>query len=646
MQFHLNGFNPGDPDVFEPAEDNEPASKTGDLPTQVDVLIAGCGPAGLCLAAQLSMFPEIKTMIVEPKSGPMEKGQADGINVRSMEMFQAFGFAEKIKRESVWINETTFWKPDLNNPQNIIRNGRIQDVEDGLSEMPHVLMNQARVHDMFLDIMRNSPTRLVPNYRLKVLDLKVEADTPDYPVAVTIAHTDPDRDGQTETVRARYVVGCDGARSNVRTAIGGVLHGDAAHQAWGVMDVLAKTDFPDIRMKSIIQSSHEGNILVLPREGGFLVRFYVELDKLNANERVANRDLTIDNIIAAANRILPPYSLDVKEVVWWSIYEIGHRLTDKFDDVPSDKTTEQTPRVFTAGDACHTHSPKAGQGMNVSMGDTFNLGWKLISVLTGRADPGLLHTYSSERWAAAKGLVDFDHEWSRVVSAPPGKTDPNDASIPQFQKHFIEGGRFTAGLTIRYDPSALTGGPDWQHLATGFEIGTRFHSAPVIRLADAKPMQLGHVVTADARWRVFVFSGEQNPTNPSSAISKLCNYLENDPQSPLSVHTPQGADIDAVIDVNAVFQQGFRDLKLENMPPLLTPGKGKYGLTDYEKIYCADQKNGPDIFDLRGVNCEQGCVIIVRPDQYIGHILPLDAFSDLADFFRRILLDQSKNKAD
>ena len=105
MQFHLDGFRPGDPDVQAPAPNLRDRSAT--LPETVDVLIAGCGPAGLCLAAQLSE-PSIRTMIVEPKLAPMEKGQADGINLRSMEMFQAFGFADKVKRESVWIDETTF----------------------------------------------------------------------------------------------------------------------------------------------------------------------------------------------------------------------------------------------------------------------------------------------------------------------------------------------------------------------------------------------------------------------------------------------------------------------------------------------------------------------------------------------------------
>ena len=115
------------------------------IPEEVDVLIAGTGPAGLCLAAQLSHFPEITTMIVDPIPGPLEKGKADGINTRTMEMFQAFGFADKVKRESYWVNQTSFWMPDPMQPENIKRIGRVQDVADDSSEMPHILMNQARV---------------------------------------------------------------------------------------------------------------------------------------------------------------------------------------------------------------------------------------------------------------------------------------------------------------------------------------------------------------------------------------------------------------------------------------------------------------------------------------------------------------------
>jgi len=631
MQYHLNGFKAGDPDVHPAAPS---LRRAGDpLPDTVDVLIAGSGPAGLCLAAQLARAPRIRTMLVEPKLGPMEKGQADGISVRSMEMFQAFGFAEKVKREAVWINETTFWAPG--DAAALTRVARVQDVPDGTSEMPHVLINQARVHDMFLDIMRHAPTRLEPDYGLKVASLAVDPDAAEYPVTVTLEHTAPGREGQTTTLRANYVIGCDGARSAVRSAIGGALHGDAAHQAWGVIDVLAITDFPDWRMKSFVRSQDQGILMVLPREGGHLVRLYVEMDQLGEHERAADRGMGAEDIIAKARRILRPFALEVKEVVWWSIYEIGHRLTDKFDDVPESQLATRAPRVMLAGDACHTHSPKAGQGMNVSMGDTFNLGWKLVSVLTGRADASLLHSYSGERRAAAKGLVEFDHKWARVVGAR-AEDDAGDG-LPRVAREFVNNLPFTCGLTIQYEPSTLTGTPAYQPLARGFDIGKRFHSAPVIRLADAKPLQLGHCIEADARFRLFVFAPAGDAGGPGGAVARLCDWLEHDPASPLRRHIAPGEDVDAVIDTRAVFQQGFRALDFAAMPTLLRPHVGRYGLCDYEKLFCADLKGGEDIFEARGIDRAAGCMVIVRPDQYVGHVLPLAARDELAAYFAGIL---------
>ena len=112
MQFHLNGFEPGDPEIFDPAERYPASGAKGPVPAEVDVLIIGCGPAGLTLAAQLSAFPDITCCIVEQKPVRMLLGQADGIACRTMEMFHAFGFSERVLKEACWINETTFWKAD------------------------------------------------------------------------------------------------------------------------------------------------------------------------------------------------------------------------------------------------------------------------------------------------------------------------------------------------------------------------------------------------------------------------------------------------------------------------------------------------------------------------------------------------------
>ncbi|WP_068114164.1 FAD-binding monooxygenase [Tropicimonas marinistellae] len=637
MQYYLDGFRGGNPDIKNAAPERRDRTQFAPLPEKVDVLIVGCGPAGLCLAAQLSQFPEIKTMIIERKPGPIEKGQADGVNTRTMEMFQAFGFGEKVKRESYWVNQTTFWTPHPENPAHIRRIGRVQDVADDSSEMPHTLINQARVHELFLDVARKSPSRLEPDYGWALRDLTVDTTTDEHPVTVTLENTGINA-GETAVLRANYVVGCDGARSNVRKAIGGELHGDASHQAWGVMDILANTDFPDVRQKCLIASAQEGNVLILPREGGYLFRMYVELDKLNPDERVASRNFTADHMIAAANRIMRPYTIDVKEVVWWSIYEIGHRMTDRFDDVPDGDTEGRTPRVFTAGDACHTHSPKAGQGMNVSMQDTFNLGWKLAHVFQGRTDASLLHSYSAERWVEAKRLVDTDHEWARIMSAPPGESELDGLDMPRFQKQFIENLEFTGGLAVRYDQSMLVGAPIHQALATGEEIGRRFHSAPVVRVSDAMQMQLGHVAEADGRWRIYAFAGRNDGSSPGSAIHRLADWLETDANSPVLKYTKPDEDIDALFDVRAVFQQTFEDLAYEEMPTLLKPTKGTLGLQDHEKVFCVDHKGAGDIFEMRGIDRARGCMIVVRPDQYIAHVLPLDGYDELARFFDAFLL--------
>jgi phenol 2-monooxygenase len=634
MQFHHNGFRTGDPDVAEPAPG---LSRSNVLPEAVDVLIVGCGPAGLTLATQLSAFPEINTRVVEQKPGPLQLGQADGIACRTMEMFEAFGFSERVMREGYWVNETTFWRPDANERTKIVRHDRVQDVEDGLSEFPHMILNQARVHDFYLQTMRNSPRRLEPDYARRLTGLTVDASG-SHPVQVTLERTDEGHAGKTETIRAKYVVGCDGARSATRQSLGLSLQGDSANQAWGVMDVLAVTDFPDIRYKSLIQSAGEGSIVLIPREGGYLVRIYVELEKLNENERVSGRNVTADKLIAAAQRILHRYKFDVKEVAWWSVYEIGQRLCDRFDDVPEAERSSRAPRVFIAGDACHTHSPKAGQGMNVSMQDAFNLGWKLAAVLRGQCAPEFLHSYSVERQAVAKELIDFDREWAQMISAPiKSATHPDGVDPEEVRRYFVKHGRYTAGTATKYRPSAITAANAHQALAKGFEIGTRFHSAPVVRLADAKEMSLGHCAKADGRFRIYLFADRADPASPDARIQALCRFLSEAEESPLRRFTPAGSDIDSVIDVRAVFQQSHRDLNIEGMPSLLLPPRGRYGLRDYEKMFCPDVKSGCDIFEMRGIDREQGCAVVVRPDQYVASIYPLDDFSGLSAFFSGFL---------
>ena len=633
MQFHLNGFKAGDPALLHTAA---PAALGADraLPTEADVLIVGCGPAGLTLAAQLAAFPSIRTVIIEQKPGPLMLGQADGVACRTMEMFEAFGFAHKVLEEAYWVNETTFWKPSEARPSHIVRSGRVPDVEDGLSHMPHVILNQARVHDFYLEVMEKSAARLVPHYSRKLAGLTRAPDgRTDHPVTAQFERQDEANKGKLETIRAKYVVGCDGARSGVRQSMGLSLKGESANHAWGVMDVLVNTDFPDIRFKSLVQSATEGSLLIIPREGGYMVRVYVEMDKLAANERVAGRNITQEQLISAAQRIFAPYTFDVKEVPWWSVYEIGQRLTDRFDDLQPEEVATRLPRIFIAGDACHTHSPKAGQGMNVSMQDAFNIGWKLAAVLQGRSPASLLHTYSAERQAVAKELIDFDREWAAMLS---DRASNDPAAV---QKYFVQHGRYTAGTATHYKPALLTGAGTHQGLATGLQIGKRFHSAPVVRIGDGKLMQLGASFLADGRWRLVAFAGQGDVGAPGSPIAQLCEFLSNSPQSPLKRFTPAGAEVDSVVDVRAVFQQSHHSLAVAALPELLFPRKGRYGLQDYEKAFCALIDAQQNIYDMRSINKHSGCLVVVRPDQYVAHVLPLNDTAGLADFLAGFMLN-------
>jgi phenol 2-monooxygenase len=483
--------------------------------------------------------------------------------------------------------------------------------------------------------MEKSPTRLVPDYGLDFVDLKVEPEAM-HPVEVTLKDV---ATGAETVVRAKYVVGCDGARSRVRDAIGATPRGDFANHAWGVVDMLAVTDFPDIRLKAAIQSADEGNILLIPREGGYLVRLYVDLGEIDPNNREAFRLNTQEKVIEIAQRVLRPYTLDVRDVAWFAVYQVGQRVTDRFDDVPEGEAGIRLPRVFIAGDACHTHSAKAGQGMNVSMQDTYNLGWKLAYVLEGRAKPDMLRTYTIERHAIAQGLIDFDKEWSKIMASPP--KDPDHPELggvdpAELQTYFVKSGRYTAGVATHYPPATvLTAEATHQALAEGFTIGMRFHSAPVVRLADAKPVQLGHAARADGAWRIYAFAD-----GSGQKLRKLMDVLADSKQSPVCRFTPKGADIDSVIDVRAIFQQGHRDLKVEDLPSLLLPRKGRFGLIDYEKAYTPDLKSGLDIFDLRGIDRERGAMVVVRPDQHVANVLPLDAHAELTAFFERFMLDR------
>ena len=385
-------------------------------------------------------------------------------------------------------------------------------------------------------------------------------------------------------------------------------------------------------LKCAIQSHDGGSILLIPREGGHLFRMYVDLGEVAADDRGAVRKTTIEQIIAKANAIIHPYTLDVRNVAWHSVYEVGHRLTDRFDDVLPEELGTRTPRVFITGDACHTHSAKAGQGMNVSMQDGFNIGWKLGHVLEGRSPESLLSTYSAERQVVAKNLIDFDKVWSTLMAKKPEEFE-NPSELEDF---YVRTAEFPAGFMTEYSPSMVVAEATHQQLATGFPVGKRFKSAPVVRVCDTNPVQLGHQATADGRWRIYVFADQAAPGQQAGAPSPaagLAAWLATAPDSPLAA-TPAGSDRDARLDVKVIYQQDHTGIDIGNVPAVFKPEVGPFKLPYLEKVYGTDP--AADIFELRGID-RGGVIVVVRPDQYVANVLPLTATAELAAFFAPLL---------
>lgn len=221
-----------------------------------------------------------------------------------------------------------------------------------------------------------------------------------------------------------------------------------------------------------------------------------------------------------------------------------------------------------------------------------------------------------------------------MLAGRPGHgVDPAELSA-----YFVRQGRYTAGVATRYPEGPLTGGYLHQQLATGFEVGTRFHSAPVVRVADAKPVQLGHAATADGRWRLYAFADADG-----SRLGALCERLAGDEESAVRRHLRAGDDIDSLLDVRGVLQQSHREIAVGELPELLRPVTGRLGLVDHEKVFSADTGSAPDVFDLRGVDRTHGAMVLVRPDQYVAQVLPLDGDAELAEFLDRVFVPAARS---
>lgn len=590
--------------------------------SHVDVLIVGAGPAGVMCANALAAAG-IHVKIVDQRPSKISTGQADGIQPRTIEVLQSYGLAERLLKEGCQMHMCAFYNPDRDGV--LARTGRAPDITAPTARYPfEVLLNQGAVETIFVDSMaRHGLTvdRPIVPASIELSDDSAQlADPFSYPVKVTLDHLDTP--GKQEIVHARYVVGCDGAHSWVRKTLGITMDGEQTDYIWGVVDIVADTDFPDIRNRSAIHST-SGSCMIIPREGD-KVRFYIQLSDSDVMDPVTGRvdkdRMSPEKLLEVARKILHPYKVDEPKMYdWWTIYIIGQRVASRFS---------VNERIFIAGDACHTHSPKAGQGMNASMNDTHNLAWKLVQVIRGRADISLLKTYELERRKYAQDLIDFDREFSTLFSGKP-RTAGNDDGVSheQFLRAFQTGGGFTSGIGVHYMPSTITNDMHQQY-APHLIIGERMPSQIFVRAADARPYDIQDMLPSDTRFKLLFFVGYLTDERVK-ALDALSEEMR-DPSCFLQKYGyPSKGIAKGMFDIVTIMSGDKEDVEFTRVPALLRPHWSTVLLDDTDTM----RSLGGGAYKRFGIDPRNIILAIIRPDGYVGMIAPASALDDVDSYF-------------
>ncbi|GAP90141.1 putative phenol 2-monooxygenase [Rosellinia necatrix] len=610
--------------------EGRPSSKS-DSP-YYDIVIVGAGPVGLMLSTCLSRLG-YRIKHIDNRSEPTPTGRADGIQPRSLDLLRNMGLKSAImKHKPARVYEVAFWDP-AEAGKGIARTGTWASCPTFIdARYPFTtLLHQGLIERVFIADLEKNGVEIQRPWKITGFESNEKAN-PEYPVEVNLEHVDGTN---SETVRAKYLFGGEGARSFVREQLGiGITHKDPIAHVWGVMDGVVKTDFPDIKMKCTIHSEH-GSIMVIPRENK-MVRLYIQIASSTDPDWNPRKTATAEEVQASAKRILQPYSIEWERVEWYSVYPIGQGISDKY-------TLDH--RVFLGGDACHTHSPKAGQGMNTAFLDAQNLAWKIHAVEAGFAKRSLLTTYEPERKQVAESLLSFDNKYAKLFSERlPAATEVRAASTHtnghsednDFIKTFKESCEFTSGYGVSYGPNTLNWSPSHPAQSnlihpegTKLRTGRMMANADVTRVVDANIVHLEQEIPWNGSFRIYIFAGK--PSVTARALKDLAFQLGGN-RSFFGSHLRP--DIDTVshherynphslfFTICTIFAAARNEIEVSRDLPGL--------LGRYRDLVYADDK-----WDRRvpgataaahakmGLDEEKGGVVVVRPDGYVGIVTSL-----------------------
>ncbi|KAI1323831.1 FAD binding domain-containing protein [Xylariaceae sp. FL0255] len=605
-----------------------------------DIVIVGAGPVGLMLSTCLARFG-YKIKHIDNRAEPTPTGRADGIQPRSLDLLRNIGLKSAIMaRKPARVYEVAFWDPS-DNDHGITRTGTWASCPAFIdARYPFTtLLHQGHIERVFISDLEKHGVRLQRPWKITGFETDKDRSS-EYPVEVNLEHVDGTAG---ETIHAKYLFSGEGSRSFVREKLGiAITHKDPISHVWGVMDGVVETDFPDIQMKCTIHSEH-GSIMVIPREDN-MVRLYIQIASSTDPDWSPRKTATQDQVQASAKKILHPYYIHWEKVAWYSVYPIGQGISEKY-------TLDH--RVFLGGDACHTHSPKAGQGMNTAFLDAHNLAWKIHAVEAGFAKREILTTYEPERKDVAETLLSFDNKYAKLFSERlPAANEVQAASKHtnghgednEFVKTFKESCEFTSGYGVAYKPNALNWSTD--HAAqsaiihpsgTKLRTGRLMTNADVTRVVDANIVHLEQEIPWNGSFRIYIFAG--NPAMTAKALydfsfeagkktSFLGVYLR--PDISTVTHHERYNPHSLFFTICTIFAAHRPEIEISrDLPGLL----GRYR----HLVYADDRwdRRVPDAtapaHAKMGFNEEKGGVVVVRPDGYVGLVASLVEGTETVD---------------
>ncbi|KAF4120974.1 Phenol hydroxylase, C-terminal dimerization domain [Geosmithia morbida] len=603
-----------------------------------DIVIVGAGPFGLMLSTCLARWG-YKVKHIDNRPAPTATGRADGIQPRSLDLLRNMGLKSAIMdHKPARVYEVAFWDPSAAG-KGITRTGTWASCPSFIdARYPFTtLLHQGHIERAFIDDLAKNGVHIQRPWTITDFSTDAASNGPDFPVSVDIANVDG---SATEKIRARYLFGAEGSRSFVREKLGiAIRHKDPISHVWGVMDGIVDTDFPDIKMKCTIHSDH-GSIMVIPREDD-MVRLYIQLASSSDDDWDPRKTASEKEVQEMAKKIMRPYTIEWERVEWFSVYPIGQGIADRY-------TLDR--RVFLGGDACHTHSPKAGQGMNTAFLDALNLAWKIHAVERGFARPELLETYEPERRSTAEKLLDFDSRYAKLFSQRiPAAEEVQAASENHgteaahhdnpFVKTFKESCKFTSGYGVYYEANSINWSPshparsplihDPQRTGARLETGHLFANSDVTRVADANVVHLEQEVPMNGSFRIFIFGGKPRLTwtalrdladGIASRSSFYTSYLRSDIDD--VSHREQHNPHSQFFTVCTVFAARRSTIEISrDVPGVL----GRYR----QHVYADDlhddhvpESEAPAHAKM-GFSQDTGGVVVVRPDGYVGIMVDL-----------------------